>query len=1075
MSGPIEHQDLALGESSKFQNPGMVLAAINSIDSIIQITSDVNVVLDQVMEKVREIFNSSRAWLFHPCNPKLPSFEVAFEFTTSEYPGAKTLKQQVPMTEDMADYCHRALSAIGGPEIDPPEGLPVTNDIAIRFNVKTMLFMALRPKSGEPWMFGLHQCDRDRAWTSDEKQLFYMIGQRITGCIDSFLYVQQLRESEALLNYSQQLSSIGSFVWDLKTNDLQWSKNMYRIHGIEENAFVTNLTKISQELIHPHDQDRVRSEINRMIAAGRVWDMEFRIMRSDGVERIIRSSGEFNLDKNGKPLKCIGVHRDITEPKQAENVLVNQRKRLDYILQGTNVGTWEWNVLTGEVFFNERWADIIGYTLEELSPLSIDTWVTYCHPDDFKESERLLQLCFDKASEYYHCECRMRHKNGNWIWVLDRGKVFTWTHDGKPEWMCGTHQDITELKSTEIALRESKKRFERMLGVVPDMISIHDPEMNILYSNWQGFGAIPKEKRLIYTKCYKTYRGFDSICPDCRAKEVMDSGRSLQEEVRLPGGTWCDLRVIPITNNEGHIEMFMEWVRDITDRKQFELELQSQKRLLEGVLDSIKDVIGVQLPDHTMLKYNRAGYELLGLTEADIKGKKCYELIGRKNPCDICASTNSYFSKTMETIEQYIPELGRYFLCTSNPVLDDERNIKVIIEQLHDITEQKRTEEHLRQAQKMESVGRLAGGVAHDFNNMLSVILGNTEMALEEIDPNQPLFANLEEVRKAALRSADITGQLLAFARKQTIAPKVLNLNKTVQNSLKMIQRLIGEDIDLTWIPGEKVWPIKTDPSQIDQILTNLCVNARDAIADVGKVTIETNNVVIDEAYCEQHVEFMPGEYTMLAVSDSGCGMDSDTLENVFEPFFTTKSLDKGTGLGLSSVFGTVKQNNGFINVYSEPNHGTTFKIYLPRHKTEGVKAPDEKADQSIAQGNATILLVEDELSILKTTTMMLERLGYTVMAAETPGEAIELAVTHTGEINLLMTDVVMPEMNGRDLAKNILSLYPGLKFLFMSGYTANVIAHHGVLDEGVNFIQKPFSRAQLGAKVQEALGSGEA
>jgi nitrogen-specific signal transduction histidine kinase/CheY-like chemotaxis protein len=396
---------------------------------------------------------------------------------------------------------------------------------------------------------------------------------------------------------------------------------------------------------------------------------------------------------------------------------------------------------------------------------------------------------------------------------------------------------------------------------------------------------------------------------------------------------------------------------------------------------------------------------------------------------------------------------------------------------IEDITDRKRAEEEreklhaqLVHAQKMESVGRLAGGVAHDFNNMLGVILGHAEIAMDQVDPAEPLFTDLREIRRAAERSADLTRQLLAFARKQTVAPRVLDLNETVEGMLKMLQRLIGEDIDLAWLPGTSVWPVKVDPAQIDQVLANLCVNARDAIAGVGKVTIETENVSFDEAYCAEHPGFVPGDFVLLAVSDDGCGMDQETRGKIFEPFFTTKGVSQGTGLGLATVYGIVKQNNGFINVYSEPGKGTTFKIYLSRHAAEADQIRKESPVPPAARGHETILLVEDEPAILKMATMMLERQGYRVLAASAPGEAVRVAGEHAGEIHLLMTDVVMPEMNGRDLAKNLMSLYPDLMCLFMSGYTANVIAHRGVLDEGVHFIQKPFSMLDLAAKVREVL-----
>jgi two-component system sensor histidine kinase EvgS len=389
---------------------------------------------------------------------------------------------------------------------------------------------------------------------------------------------------------------------------------------------------------------------------------------------------------------------------------------------------------------------------------------------------------------------------------------------------------------------------------------------------------------------------------------------------------------------------------------------------------------------------------------------------------------------------------------------------------IHDITERRSLEDQLRQAQKMEAVGRLAGGVAHDYNNMLSVILGYTELAMEKTNPADPLHGDLKEILDAARRSTDLTRQLLAYSRKQTVSPKVLDLNDTLEGMLKILRRLVGEDIDLVWRPAAGLWPVKIDPAQLDQILGNLCVNARDAITDVGKVTIETDNIIFDEAYCADHLGFVPGEFVLLAVSDDGCGMDKETLDHAFEPFFTTKGVNEGTGLGLATVYGILKQNNGFINVYSELENGTTFRLYFPRHEgkadmtivTNAAKVPQGKGE--------TVLLVEDDQAIMKMCRKMLENLGYQVLTASSPGEAMRLADKHAGDICLLITDVVMPEMNGRDLAYQLHALYPEIKTLFMSGYTADVIAHRGALDDGVNFIQKPFSQTDLAIKVGKAL-----
>ncbi len=406
------------------------------------------------------------------------------------------------------------------------------------------------------------------------------------------------------------------------------------------------------------------------------------------------------------------------------------------------------------------------------------------------------------------------------------------------------------------------------------------------------------------------------------------------------------------------------------------------------------------------------------------------------------------------------------------------RNRAMIVAVVRDISErkqaelrQRKLEQQLMQAQKMESVGRLAGGVAHDFNNMLQSILGNVELALEDLPPGHALRECLDEIQRSAQRSAELTRQLLAFARKQTISPKVLDLNETVAGMLKMLRRLIGEDIELAWLPGTGLWPVMLDPSQVDQVLANLCVNARDAIADAGRITIETANVAFDDTYAAAHPECAPGDYVLLAVTDNGCGMDAATRAHLFEPFFTTKELGKGTGLGLATVFGIVKQNRGQINVYSEPGRGTTFKLYLPRAESPAPAAEPARTRRSPG-GTETLLLVEDEEQILALGQRILQRLGYTVLAARNPEEALRLIEHYGAPIHLLITDVVMPGLNGRQLHERLRALQPGLKCLYMSGYTANVIAHQGILEAGVHFLQKPFTSESVGLRIREVLDS---
>ncbi len=394
-----------------------------------------------------------------------------------------------------------------------------------------------------------------------------------------------------------------------------------------------------------------------------------------------------------------------------------------------------------------------------------------------------------------------------------------------------------------------------------------------------------------------------------------------------------------------------------------------------------------------------------------------------------------------------------------------------------DITERKLAEKEreklqnrLIQSQKMESVGQLAGGVAHDFNNMLSVILGYTELAIDQTDQTAPLYQNLQEIYNAGKRSADITRQLLAFARKQTVVPKILDLNTSVEGMLKMLERLIGEDISLVWIPKSERNLIKIDPSQLDQLLVNFCVNARDAISGGGKIIIETGNVAFGEKYCHEHPEFLQGDYVYLTVSDDGSGMDEEVLQKIFEPFFTTKELGRGTGLGMATVYGIIKQNDGFINVYSELGLGTSFNVYFPIQLNDSDYTEQKKILETNTCGTETILIVEDDIMVLKLAKVMLERLGYHVLIANTPTEALELVETNSTNIHLTLTDVVMSEMTGRELANRIETLCPESKILFMSGYTADVIAHRGLLDDSVCFIHKPLTIKELSIKVREAL-----
>jgi PAS domain S-box-containing protein len=519
---------------------------------------------------------------------------------------------------------------------------------------------------------------------------------------------------------------------------------------------------------------------------------------------------------------------------------------------------------------------------------------------------------------------------------------------------------------------------------------------------------------------------------------------------------------------------------DVTERKRAEAALRESEERFRSLVEGAPEAVFVQC-EGTFRYVNQAMVKLMRAARAE-------ELLGQPFLDRILPEFHDEIRARIQTQAETgvaSAPMEQEYLCLDGTVIPVEISAIAIqfegengnLVFVRDITgrreaerERKNLEVQLQQAQKMESVGRLAGGVAHDFNNLLMGIMGYTELCQNVLGSESPASTYLDEIMDAAERSAGITRQLLAFAHKQTIIPVLIDLNEHVEATLKLLRRLVGEEIELAWRPRAQDARVKLDPSQLDQILANFAVNARDAIAGVGKLTVETGNFSFDAAYCAEHKGATPGAYVMLSVSDSGCGMDCETMDHIFEPFFTTKPVGKGTGLGLATIYGIVKQNDGYIDVFSKPGKGTTFRIYFP-HCVQGTEEVKGNAgSQELPGGTETIMLVEDEKSVRLAVGLLLQSLGYNVLSAASPDDALRQAAGYRGVIHLLITDVVMPGMNGRDLATRLSEMHPGLVCLYVSGYNADVIAHHGVLYEGIHFLSKPFARDTLAKKIHEVL-----
>lgn len=647
--------------------------------------------------------------------------------------------------------------------------------------------------------------------------------------------------------------------------------------------------------------------------------------------------------------------------------------------------------------------------------------------------------------------------------------------------------NVTERKRAEDALRASEELFKTIYEQAAIGIAQIDLDRRIMRVNRKVCDIVGFTREELLQKTFTDITHADDIgASEERYRRLLaDEITSFRIEKRYIHKSgrivYVNLTVGMIRKPSGEPHYFVATFEDISELKEFERTIRLKDELIHMTGEMAK--IGAwefdpETFDGTWTDEVAAIHDLDPAQATNVTFALNFYSGESREKIDSAVNEAIAFGKPYDMELEMTSAKGenKWVRTIGHPITKDGKVVKVR-GVFQDITKRKLAEKEnvdllaqFNQAQKMESVGRLAGGVAHDFNNMLSVIMGTAQLALMNVAPTEQIHEDLTQILNAGERSADLTRQLLAFARRQTAIPVPLNMNDTVEGMIKMLKRLIGEDIDLVWSPGQELWKVEIDPSQIDQILANMVVNARDAIAGVGKITIETENTTLDKEHWGDDIEFVPGEYVKLTISDNGCGMNRETLDQIFEPFFTTKEVGKGTGLGLATVFGIVRQNKGLINVYSEPGYGTAFKIHLPRFTGEVEITATHDVEKELPRGSETILLVEDEAAILNLGKRILEGLGYKVVTAIRPGEALSLFEELSEDIHLLITDTVMPEMNGRELSDKLTRVKPGLKCLYMSGYTADVIAHHGILDKGMNFVQKPFSIENLARKVREAL-----
>ncbi|MCE5248852.1 PAS domain S-box protein [bacterium] len=919
-------------------------------------------------------------------------------------------------------------------------------------------------------MLGFDAVLSERMWTQDEITLLKIAGGMFVNVLERKRTEKALRDSEEKFRQLFEMESDALFLIENVSG---------RILEVN-NAGVSLYGYSKEELLGMRNVD-LSDEADQTSKATR--------------GHLTRIPVRYHRRKNGTvfPVEIAARHfifqgrevhvaaiRDITERHAAQEELQRQEEFLKMVIDQLPVYIAVKDRKARVILANRMYTLIFGLSMEQMMGKTSD--VLHADREAGKKIYRDDMTLIHKEKPFIEYEDQFLDKQGTYHSV-NTLKIPLFDKNGDVEYILIVGSDMTSQKQAEHALRES----ERILST--------------LISNLPGIAYRCKNDEywtmeFISERC-KEITGYDSadlignrvlsyddiIHPDDRemvrvfVMESLSENKPFRLNYRIITASgqekWVWEQGEGVPSDDSELATIEGFIADITNQKAAQEALRESEERYRSLFETSLDPIMITSFDGTVLNANKAWFDIFGYQREEVIGHDIRETYvrqeDRKNflfELEKKGYLNSYPLQFRKKDGSLID-----FEVTTNVRRKEDGQIAYFQSVGRDVTERRRLEMQFLQAQKMEMVARLAGGIAHDFNNLLTAIIGYAEIIMLSVPPMDPIHFDVEEILKTSQRAANLTRQLLAFSRRQIIEPRIINLNKVLLEMNKMLRRIIGEDIELVILLPEDLWFIKVDPGQIEQVLTNLVVNARDAMPNGGKLTIETRNVMIDQLYADVHPDTRPGDYVLIAVSDTGIGMDQETMSHLFEPFFTTKEKGKGTGLGLSTCYGIVKQNLGNIWIYSELGHGTTVKIYLPRTAGEPVHISFERDMAELPEGSETVLVVEDETSVRRMVSRLLREHGYTVLEAINGEEALRVVDKAGGSgIHLLLTDVIMPRMGGKELAIKLSNIFPDIKVLYMSGYTDNSIVSHGVLDPGIDFLQKPFSPRAFLEKVRKVL-----